>query len=886
MRAHLVKFWDYLRCGSGSGYRSRKTRRSARPAFEVLEDRCTPATSFFQTNLVSDVSGLAQFTDAHLKNPWGLAYSPTGPFWVSDNNVGVSTIYDGQGQLQTPIVTIPLAAGRSGTASPDGIVFNSDTTAFIVTAGAQTGSSQFIFATEDGTISGWSPDVDQTHAILKIDRSTTPSAASGAVYKGLAIGTDSTNRLLLYAANFRAGAIDVFDKNFQPTTVSGGFQDANIPAGFAPFDIQNLNGQFYVSYAKQNAAKTNDVAGAGNGFVDVYTSDGRLVQRLVSGGQLNSPWGLAIAPANFGDFGRDLLVGNFGDGHINVYNANNGSFVGQFSDSTGNPITIDGLWALKFGNGGQAGDPQTLFFSAGRHTETNGLFGTLKVTSGVVTGKVFLNTQDNVLPGATITLTGTPTTGLAIPINLTAVTDSNGSFTFSGLPDGQYQLQTAPFTDIVGTVSIGSVSASTGVNVASAFSVTRGAGGQQNVVVRGGIDLRFISLEMFLNTSTGVGLHLGTAGAGMPNNAPTVTVPIFAQALSATTPTQVIDLAGHFSDPLITNSAVTMNISAGGASQTIKLNLLDTTAPQTVANFFDYVNSGAFNNSFFHRETTAAKDGIGVLQGGGAIITNGTGPSVITPVLPTIPDEIGTSNTKGTLAMANTGSANSASDQFFFNVVDNKGLDTKFTVFAKVADAASQAVLDSLGATPVQDLTSHTATITATGAKESGSTVTITTTAAHNFQVGQTAVVSGVTIAGYNGSFTILSATATTFTYTALTSGLPPSGSGSVTASTNFAKNSPSLLLNEVPLNGGTVADFPTDSSKYLVINSITTTKRDEFLTYSIVSNSNPTLVNATLTNEQLTLTRGTGTGTTTIIVQATDRFGASVIQSVAVTVS
>jgi uncharacterized protein (TIGR03118 family) len=261
MHAHLVKFWDYLRSGSGSGYRSRKTRRSARPAFEVLEDRCTPA-SFFQTNLVSDLSGLAQFTDAHLKNPWGLAYSPTGPFWVSDNNVGVSTIYDGQGHLQSPIVTIPLPAGRSGTARPDGIVFNSDTTAFMVTAGAKTGSSQFIFATEDGTISGWSPDVDQTHAILKVDRSTSPNAVNGAVYKGLAIGTDSTNRLLLYAANFRAGAIDVFDKNFQATTVSGGFQDANIPAGFAPFNIQNLNGQFYVAYAKQNSTKNNDVAGA------------------------------------------------------------------------------------------------------------------------------------------------------------------------------------------------------------------------------------------------------------------------------------------------------------------------------------------------------------------------------------------------------------------------------------------------------------------------------------------------------------------------------------------------------------------------------------------------------------------------------------------------
>src|SRR5262249_10644362 len=304
----------------------------------------------------------------------------------------------------------------------------------------------------------------------------------------------------------------------------------------------------------------------------------------------------------------------------------------------------------------------------------------------------------------------------------------------------------------------------------------------------------------FLNTSTTASLKFGfgTAGAGKPANAPVVTVPLFAQTLSASAPSQTLDLAGHFTNSVVTNSAVTMNITAGGASRTIKLTLLDTTAPQTVANFFDYVNSGAFNNSFFHRETTAARDGIGVLQGGGAIITNGVGPSVITPVLPTIPDEIGTSNTKGTLAMANTGSANSASDQVFFNVVDNKGLDTKFTVFAKVADADSQAVLDSLGATPVQDLSSHTATITPTGATEVGNTVPITTTAPHNFQVGQPAVISGVTNAGYNGSFTILSVTPTTLTYPAPTAGLPASGSGSVTASTNFARNSPSLLLNEV----------------------------------------------------------------------------------------
>jgi cyclophilin family peptidyl-prolyl cis-trans isomerase len=505
--------------------------------------------------------------------------------------------------------------------------------------------------------------------------------------------------------------------------------------------------------------------------------------------------------------------------------------------------------------------------------------------SGSISGLVFLNSHVNPLNGATISLTGTPTATPTIPVNLTSVTDGNGAFTFSGLPAGSYHLSAGPFAGLMGTATIDGVTTSTGVTLDTPVAVTSGPTAAQDIVVHGGIAPEFINMGLFLTTTTRADLPFGTPGAGAPNNTPTVTTAIAAQALSASRTSAVIDLAGHFGDPAISNSSVTMNITANGVTKDLDLNLFDTTAPQTVANFYDYVNSSAYDKSFFHRETNIATDGIAVLQGGGATITNGTGPSVIIPVLAPIPDEIGASNLKGTLAMANTGAANTATDQFFFNTADNTGLNPKFTVFAKVADADSQAVLDNLGATPVQNLSSQTAAITATGATESGNTVTMTTAAAHGFTVGQSVVIANVGVAGYNGTFTILSApTATTFTYTDPMAGLLPSGSGTAAAPA-FAKNSPSLLLNEVPLNSTPVTDFPTASSKYLVINSITTTKRDDFLTYSIVSNSTPSVASATLTNEQLTLTK-IAAGTTTITVQATDRFGATVTQTFNVTVS
>jgi uncharacterized protein (TIGR03118 family) len=319
-----------------------------------------------QANLVSNIPGKAHITDPNLVNPWGISYSPTSPFWVSDNGTGLSTLYDGQGNIQSLVVTIPPAV-QGTTGSPTGTVFNS-TTGFVVTKNGKSGASIFLFDSEDGTISGWSPSVDATNAILAVNNNP------GAVYKGLAIATNQSGTFL-YATNFRAGTVDVFDKNFAPAHLSGSFTDPNLPKGYAPFGIQSISGNIVVTYAKQDKAKHDDVPGKGHGFVDVFDTNGNLIKRLVSRGQLNSPWGLALAPADFGAFSNDLLVGNFGNGHINAFDPNSGAFIGQMMNSKGKAIKIDGLWGLKFGNGGQAGQTNQLFFTAGLHHEADGLFG-------------------------------------------------------------------------------------------------------------------------------------------------------------------------------------------------------------------------------------------------------------------------------------------------------------------------------------------------------------------------------------------------------------------------------------------------------------------------------------------------------------------------------
>lgn len=369
-----------------NGKRAHFIRAAAVAAFLVLISAVTQAfaqTSYQRTNLVSDIAGVANFTDASAVNPWGIVNAgDTGPIWIADNGTGVSTVYTGAGvafPVNSPLVVIiptPPNSPAGAVAAPTGIVFNS-TTSFVVSAGEKSGASLFIFATEDGTISGWSPAVDRTHAILAVNNSGPGRSAGrtprGAVYKGLAIGNNGSGDFI-YATNFRDGRVEMYNAQFHLTK---SFTDPSIPSGYAPFGIRNINNKLFVTYAKQDAKHHDDVAGQGNGFIDIFDLNGNLQSQFAVQGTLNSPWGLALAPANFGDFGGALLVGNFGDGRINAFSLNTGDFLGQLQDTFGNPMTIDGLWGLNFGNGTSAAPTTTLFFTAGIGDEGHGLFGSI-----------------------------------------------------------------------------------------------------------------------------------------------------------------------------------------------------------------------------------------------------------------------------------------------------------------------------------------------------------------------------------------------------------------------------------------------------------------------------------------------------------------------------
>ena len=327
---------------------------------------------YLRHNLVSDLPAHAEVRDANLVNPWVIATGPSTPFWISDNGTGVSTLYDSHGRPfpsgSALVVTIPPPTGSTSHSAPTGIAFNS-TTSFDLPSG---GKALFVFSTEDGTIVGWNLS-DGNNAVLKVDNSS-----SGAVYKGIAIAHKATGDFI-YATNFHAGTIDVFDATFAP---AGSFTDTTLPPGFATFGIATINGNLYVTFAMQDADKHDDVPGAGNGFVDVFTPDGALATRLISNGSLNSPWGLAVAPAGFGAFSNALLVGNFGDGTIHAYNPTNGTPLGTMLEPSGRPMTILGLWGLIFGNGGNGGDLGVLYFTAGipgpGQVEDHGLFGQIR----------------------------------------------------------------------------------------------------------------------------------------------------------------------------------------------------------------------------------------------------------------------------------------------------------------------------------------------------------------------------------------------------------------------------------------------------------------------------------------------------------------------------
>ena len=315
--------------------------------------------SYTVTPLVSDQPGVAARTDPNLVNAWGLTASGGSPWWVSDNGTDLSTLYRGDGTPQALVVHVD--------GGPTGTVFN-PTAGFVLPTG---GKASFLFDSEDGIVRAWNGAQGTTAVVVK-DRSDV-----GAIYKGLAIA-DTAAGPRLYAADFHNARIDVFDGSFG--LVPGGFEDASLPAGYAPFNVQTIGDRIFVAYAKQDEDAEDEVAGQGAGFVDAYDLAGNLLARVAQHGQLNAPWGLALAPEGFGRFGGDLLVGNFGDGQINAYEElPNGHFAhrGELRGSDNKPLTIDGQWALRFGNHGNAGPSGTLFFTAGPNEETHGLFGSI-----------------------------------------------------------------------------------------------------------------------------------------------------------------------------------------------------------------------------------------------------------------------------------------------------------------------------------------------------------------------------------------------------------------------------------------------------------------------------------------------------------------------------
>jgi uncharacterized protein (TIGR03118 family) len=384
--------------GSTRSPRNRKGLRTALASGAAVAAAAVPAgvlaagtahasdsvtNEFIQTNLISNRSDQgALFQDSNLQNPWGLALGPTSPLWVADNNAGVATVYRvgvGGTTASKFNLTVNLPGGRDSTGdgpSPTGQVFN-PTTGFDVTSQAGTGPAFFIFDSEAGQIWAWSPKADPVTSGMATGQVEFSSPT--AVYKGLALVTGD-NGTFLYAANFHDGRIDVFNDQWQQVDSPGGFADPSLPAGYAPFGIQDVHNLVYVTYALQNAQKHDDVSGAAHGFIDVYTPDGFLVKRLASRGSLNSPWGMAVAPDKFGPFAGKLLVGNFGDGRINVFDPFSGRFMGQLNDDSHHPITIDDLWGLKIGTA-STGGTHTLLFSAGINDEKDGLVGSINPES-------------------------------------------------------------------------------------------------------------------------------------------------------------------------------------------------------------------------------------------------------------------------------------------------------------------------------------------------------------------------------------------------------------------------------------------------------------------------------------------------------------------------
>ena len=415
---------------------------------------------YSQTNLVANTAGVANHTDAQLSNPWGISFIPGQPFWVANNNGGTSTLYDAQGNKVQPTVTIPVASHNPcPQGCPTGTVANAQAGLY--------GNASFIFDTEDGIIASWT---GQNNAITVVDNS-----AAGAVYKGLASLTNNEGTFLL-AANFNSGKVDVFDGNFHASHLVGNLTDPNLPAGFAPHGIKVIANLILVAYAMQDGAKHDPVIGAGLGMVDAFDAEGNFHGTFASAGTLNAPWGMVMAPATFGTFSGDVLIGNFGDGTIGAYDTA-GQFKGQVTDAAGHVIVNPGLWDLVFGAGG-TGDPNTLYITAGGANQTSGLFATL-VPATAVGGPDFSLSLS--APSVTVPAGSSAT----LMIGSAAVGGFNGQITLSCGPAAGFTCSFAP-----ATISPGSNAASSTLTIAAAAAPPGGGyGGHPGMLLLSGLGL-------------------------------------------------------------------------------------------------------------------------------------------------------------------------------------------------------------------------------------------------------------------------------------------------------------------------------------------------------------------------------------------------------------
>lgn len=428
-----------------------------------------PASAYTQSALVSDGAVTAAFTDAHLKNPWGLSVLAGGPMWVTNNHDHTSTVYDGTGVIQATVVNIP--GGANGVGSVTGTVASSSTTDFMVTNGTVTAPARFLFVTEGGVLAGWAPTVDATNARVAFD-----GGAGGAIYKGLAIASNGT-ATFLYAADFHNNRIDVFDKTFAKVTTAGGFADPQLPAGFAPFNIQAVQVAgatvLVVAYAKQNAGGTEEVVGAGEGVINTFDVNGTLLKRLIArGGQLNAPWGIAVAPASFGTLSNALLIGNFGDGRINGFDASTGAFIHEIRNSAGAPIVNGGLWGIAFGNGARNQPTTVLYLAAGINGEANGLYARIDLGASAP-DIVAPNGVAITAPAAASTVSGT--------VNVTANAADN-----------------VGVARVVFSVRVGTTTTEIATDTSAPFSASWNTGGTAN----GAATLTATAFDAFGNSTT------------------------------------------------------------------------------------------------------------------------------------------------------------------------------------------------------------------------------------------------------------------------------------------------------------------------------------------------------------------------------------------------